>query len=43
MLEIISQIESDMVEIKLKDGNSAIIIKGSEESNNTFVLMPIRI
>lgn len=43
ILEMISQIESDMVEIKLKDGNSAIIIKGSEESNNTFVLMPIRI
>lgn len=43
MLEMISQIESDIVEIKLKDGNSAIIIKGSEESNNTFVLMPIRI
>ncbi len=43
LLEIISQIESDTVEVKLKDGNSAIIIKGSSEDNNTFVLMPIRI
>lgn len=43
VLDIFSQIDSDNINIYFKDSTSAIIIKGEEEQNNTFVLMPIRI
>lgn len=43
ILDIFSQIESDSVNIYFKDNSSAILIKGEEEINDTFVLMPVRI
>ena len=43
MIEFFNQIESDIVCIYFKDNSSAIMIKGEEELDNTFVLMPIRI
>lgn len=43
MIEFFNQIESDVVSIYFKDNSSAIMIKGEEEPNNTFVLMPVRI
>jgi DNA polymerase-3 subunit beta len=42
-LDILSQVESDVVNIFFKDNISAIIINGEEDIGNTFVLMPIRI
>ncbi|MDR2077360.1 MAG: hypothetical protein LBP39_00130 [Rickettsiales bacterium] len=42
-LDILSQIESDRVNIFFKDNTSAILINGEGEMGNTFVLMPIRI
>jgi DNA polymerase-3 subunit beta len=43
LLEILSQIESDKVMFNLNDNFHAAIIRGSEENNTTFVLMPVRI
>jgi DNA polymerase-3 subunit beta len=43
LLEILSQIESDKVIFNIRDNFCAAIIKGSEELNNTFILMPVRI
>lgn len=43
ILDIFSQIESDNVVMYFKDNSSAILIKGEEENNNIFVLMPVRI
>ena len=43
IIDFISQIESDNVLMYFKDSSSAIIIKGEEEPNNTFLLMPVRI
>ncbi|MDR1498686.1 MAG: DNA polymerase III subunit beta [Rickettsiales bacterium] len=43
MLDFFTQIESENINIYFKDSSSAIIIKGEEEQNNTFILMPIRI
>jgi DNA polymerase-3 subunit beta len=43
MLDFFSQIESENINIYFKDSSSAIIIKGDEEKDNIFVLMPIRI
>jgi DNA polymerase-3 subunit beta len=42
-LDILNQVESDRVNIFFKDSNSAIVINGENETENTFVLMPIRI
>lgn len=43
ILEIFGQIDNDTLEIWFKDGNSAVLIRGAEEKNNIFILMPIRI
>ena len=43
MIEFFNQIESDIVCVYFKDNSFAIMIKGEEELDNTFVLMPIRI
>jgi DNA polymerase-3 subunit beta len=43
MLEFFSQIESENINIYFKDSASAIIVKGDEEKDIIFVLMPIRI
>ena len=43
ILDIFSQIDSDVVSMHFKDGSSAILIKGEEENNSSFVLMPVRI
>lgn len=43
LLDILSQIESDEVYLKLSDNNSPALIQGTEEYNNMFVLMPVRI
>lgn len=43
ILDFFNLIESENVNIYFKDASSAIIIKGDEEANNTFILMPIRI
>ena len=43
IIDFINQIESDNILIYFKDNSSAILIKGEEEPNNTFVLMPVRI
>lgn len=43
LLDILMQIESDEILIKLNNGNAPIIVQGTEELNNIFVLMPIRI
>ena len=42
-MEILSQVESDLINIYFKDSFTPIIIKGSEEASNTFVLMPVRV
>lgn len=43
LLDFFMLIESENVLISFKDSASAIIIKGDEEANNTYILMPIRI
>lgn len=43
ILEIFGQIDNDILEIWFKDSNSAVLIRGIEEKNNIFILMPIRI
>lgn len=43
LLEILSQIESDKVVFTIRDNFCAAIIRGSEETNDTFILMPVRI
>ena len=43
LLDILAQIESDEVSLKLGNGNLPIIVQGTEENNNLFVLMPVRI
>lgn len=43
LLEILSQLESDIVNIYFKDNFSAVIIKGDEENDKMFILMPVRI
>ena len=43
LLDILAQIESDEVSLKLGNGNLPIIVQGIEEHNNLFVLMPVRI
>lgn len=42
LLEIISQIEKENINIKFKDGNSPAII-GAEDSGALYVIMPVRI
>ncbi len=43
LLDILAQIESDEVYLKLGGGSLPIIVQGTEENNNLFVLMPVRI
>lgn len=43
MLDILSQMSSNKVMIKFKDGNSPAILQGENEQNALFVLMPVRI
>ncbi len=43
MLDFFTAVESDRIDIYFKDSSSAIIIKGCEEPNNVYILMPIRI
>ena len=43
LLDILSQIESDEVYLKFNSGNNPALIQGTEEPNNLFVLMPVRI
>lgn len=43
LLDFFMLIESDNVVIAFRDSTSAILIKGDEEANNTYILMPIRI
>jgi DNA polymerase-3 subunit beta len=43
LLEILNQIESDKIIFSLNDNFHATIIKGSEEGDNMFILMPVRI
>jgi DNA polymerase-3 subunit beta len=43
LLDIFNQMESETVQIYLRDNISAILLKGDADENRTFVLMPIRI
>ncbi|MDR1495150.1 MAG: DNA polymerase III subunit beta [Rickettsiales bacterium] len=43
VLDIFSQIDSETVDIFFKDSTSAILVEDKSETNNIFVLMPIRI
>jgi DNA polymerase III subunit beta len=43
MLDILAQINKENVVIKIKDGNSPVIIQGEDEKDALFVLMPVRI
>jgi DNA polymerase-3 subunit beta len=43
LLETLGQVESDKVIFSLKDNFHAAIVRGSEEADNTFVLMPVRV
>ena len=43
MLELISQIESDYISIKIDNPNLPVLIKGTEENNQLFVLMPMKV
>lgn len=43
LLEMFAQIDSSVMEMKFKDSNSAVLLRGLDEENDLFVLMPIRI
>lgn len=43
LLDILLQVESDEVHLKFSNGNMPVIVQGTEENNNLFVLMPVRI
>lgn len=43
MLEIVSQIESDCISIKIDNPNVPALIRGTEENNQLFVLMPMKV
>ena len=43
MLEIVSQIESDSISIKIDNPNVPALIRGTEENNQLFVLMPMKV
>lgn len=43
ILEIISQIESDLIQIKLETSNTPSMVVGTEELDNIFVIMSMKI
>lgn len=43
LLDVLSVIEGDTVEIKLKDGNSSILLNDPEDPQARYVIMPMRL
>ncbi len=43
LLDVLSVIDSDMIEIKLKDSNSSALVKSPKADHLVFVIMPMRL
>ena len=43
LIDVLNVLDSDKVQIKLKDANSSAIINDSEDSSSLYVVMPMRL
>ena len=43
LIDVLNVVQSERVQIKLKDANSSCIISDSEDSNSLYVVMPMRL